>query len=213
MNRLSGLILAGTLVLLLAGTALAGGWGSLRLARSFDRVAEGDVELYVQALQHDVHPLGDAAVTLTAVGPDGSGLSVRGGLDPTFGKANVYLVKVRLDRPGSWQMRLEAKHGVVFPALTFTTEVLPAGSSLPDPGPVQPYQEKTGHAHPVPGHNQSQGTSDHEHGQSAPAGRSTPVDSRRGVALAAAGVAAGGAGAGLAWLYWRGRSADGAARQ
>lgn len=136
------------LVLLVPGAAAAGGAGSVRLARPLERVAAGESVLYFQALQHNVHPLGDATVTVKASGPDGKSFEVGARIDPAFGENHVYQARLPLEAVGPWHLTIEAAHSIFFPPLTLAVEVLAAGASAPDPGPVKPYVEAgAGHSH------------------------------------------------------------------
>lgn len=143
-----GILLGITVSLLVSGIAVAGGAGSIRLARPLDRVAAGEALLYLQALQHDIHPLPDAKVTVKGSGPQGTGFEVEAKLDPAYGEKHVYQARLPLKAEGRWQLTVTAGHWVQFPPVTLSVEVLPAGSNLPEPGPVRPQgSESAGHSH------------------------------------------------------------------
>lgn len=201
--------LAGLCTILMAGVAAAGGAGSIQLVRPVEKVAVGEVTVYLQALQHNVHPVNDATVTLTAVGPDGTTVTASGERDAAFGNDNVYVVRAVLDKPGTWKATLTAESVIWFPPFPFEVEVLPAGSKVPDPGPVRPHKEGgQSHTHMVtPAPAQSASTSAsappedaaiHGHGPGAHHEADSSAQTLRiGVATAAVAVATG------ALLWWR----------
>lgn len=132
------------LILLLVPTvAFAGGAGNMKLARAVDRVALGQVTIYLQALQHNQHALADAEINVSAKAPDGSTVLTQGVLDPSYGKDHVFVVTLPLAQTGSWQVEITAKHWVIFPPLVVSVDVQPKGTILPDPGPVRPFDSVT----------------------------------------------------------------------
>lgn len=146
--RNRGILLGIAISFLLSGIVGAGGAGSIRLARPLERVAAGPAPLYLQALQHDVHPLHDAKVTVKGSGPEQMGFEVEAKLDPTYGESHVYRALLPLKAEGTWSVTVEAEHWVHFPPLTFSVEVLPCGSEVAAPGPVKPLGAGgAGHSH------------------------------------------------------------------
>jgi hypothetical protein len=128
--------------LLIPGAALAGGGGSIRLARSIYKVAVGKHPVYLQLLQHDHYPRTDAKVTITAHSPNGTDIITNAELDPTYGDLWVFKGNLPVDRPGVWQVTITTTESeIIFPPYQFQVEVMPAGTKLPDPGPVAPFRD------------------------------------------------------------------------
>jgi hypothetical protein len=144
-NRLSGsqkparwsLLLLAILCLLIPTTALAGGGGHIRLSRPLDQVAAGKVQIYLQALQHDVYPRTDARVTMTAKSPSGKVLTAQAALDPQYEADGLYTASLTLNETGVWELTIQAEDEIFFPPLTQKVTVVAAGTKLPDPGPIQ----------------------------------------------------------------------------
>lgn len=134
-------------LLLLPALATAGGGGHMFLSRPVDRVAAGTTEIYLQALQHDVHPVSDATVTVVGKGPNGAAVTAAGTLENAWGTDNVYKVLLPLDQVGDWKLTINAKSMIFFPPLDLTVQVLPAGTQLPAPGPVKPFHSAAGDGH------------------------------------------------------------------
>lgn len=144
MRRLS---LVGLMLFALAVPALAGGAGNLRLAQPLERIASGEVILYVQALQHDIHPRPDITLAVVGTGPDGATVVGTGELDCTYGQHYVFAVPLPLVQSGEWRLEVKAMHDwIIFAPLPVSVEVLPLGSSASAPAPVKPY-ESLSHSH------------------------------------------------------------------
>lgn len=139
--------LVSLLLFALAGPAMAGGVGNLRLAQPLERIAPGEAVLYVQALQHDIHPRPDITLLVVGAGPNGATFVGTGELDCTYGQHYVFAVPLPLEQSGEWRLELKATHDwIFFPPLPLEVEVLPLGSSAPAPAPVKPYASLS-HSH------------------------------------------------------------------
>lgn len=199
-------------LLLLPSLVAAGGAGNIKLSRPVAQVARGNAEIYLQALQHDTHPVSDATVTVVGQGPNGQTFTASGQLDNAFGTDNVYKVTVPFEQAGDWKLTITAKSSIYFPPLTVPVQVVAAGTKLPDPGPVQPFRQGAadGHAHshaPAQTTGSSAATAPPAVAQTqtaAAASAPAPAVQDRTLWWAAAAVVAAGLG-GAGFLLWRRR--------
>jgi hypothetical protein len=125
------------LVWLVPASALAGSAGNVHLSRPVNKVAVGTVPIYLQALQHDVYPLGDAEVKITGYLDGAMAAEVIAALDPTYGGDNVYLAQFPFDRPGNWRLVVETRSRIFFLVKEFQVEVLPAGTPVAPLGKIR----------------------------------------------------------------------------
>jgi hypothetical protein len=126
------------LLLLVPLTATAGGGGSIKRLDTGQQMAVGSNKFYVQALQHDRNPLGEAMIYGTVSGPgeENQVISIR--LSDKYRQDNVFEGTFYLTKPGAWTVTVNANHWVSFPPLTFTVTAVPAGTKLADPAPIVP---------------------------------------------------------------------------
>jgi hypothetical protein len=126
------------LLLLVPLTATAGGGGTIKRLDTVQQMLVGSNTFYIQALQHDVNPLGEANIygTVTGQGEETQNISFH--LSDKYRQDNVFEGNLYLTKPGTWTVTVNANHWVHFPPLTFTVTAVPAGTKLADPAPILP---------------------------------------------------------------------------